>query len=76
MILKIYVKEIEVPSKAMCQVATILAAHKLRNLITQFDESNDTITLEVYYDMESKKFVQKIVDLLKSYDHAIGKGEP
>lgn len=66
MILKIYVKEIEIPSKAMSQVVTILAAHKLRNQITQSDETNDTITVEVYYDIESKKYVQKIVDLLKT----------
>ena len=68
---KIYVKEIEVPSQAIHEVAIILAAHDLQNRITDSDETNETITLTVQYEKEERDIIQEILDVLESYEDAL-----
>jgi hypothetical protein len=68
---KIYVRELQVPEDAMLEVATILSENEIENQITNVNEKEDLITVEVRYEKEEKETIGEIIDVIDGYDEGV-----
>jgi len=72
---KIFVREINVPTDAVAEVATVLTDNDITNSIVGSDEDEEMITLEVQYDKDEKDAIKEILDIIKEYDSDANSGE-
>ena len=68
---KIYVRELQVPEDAMSEVASILLSNEIENQITNADEKEELITVEVRYEKDEKETIREIIDLIDNYNEGI-----
>jgi hypothetical protein len=67
----IKIREFEVPTDIIAEVADIIAANELNNKITGTDEEQTVVFVEVHYDKdneEEKQAVHDIDDVINDYD--------
>lgn len=67
----IKIREFEVPTEIIAEVADIIAANELNNKITGTDEEQTVVFVEVHYDKdneEERQAVHVIDDVINDYD--------
>ena len=67
----IKIREFEVPTDIIAEVADIIAANELNNKITGTDEEQTVVFVEVHYDKDNKdekQAVHDIDDVINDYD--------
>jgi hypothetical protein len=67
----IKIREFEVPTDIIAEVADIIAANDLNNKITGTDEEQTVVFVEVHYDKdneEERQAVHDIDDVINDYD--------
>ena len=67
----IKIREFEVPTDIIAEVADIIAANELNNKITGTDEEQTVVFVEVHYDKdneEQRQAVHDIDDVINDYD--------
>jgi hypothetical protein len=67
----IKIREFEVPTDIIAEVADIIAANELNNKITGTDEEQTVVFVEVHYDKdneEERQAVHDIDDVINDYD--------
>jgi hypothetical protein len=67
----IKIREFEVPTDIIAEVADIIAANELNNKITGTDEEQTVVFVEVHYDKdneEERQLVHDIDDVINDYD--------
>lgn len=67
----IKIREFEVPTDIIPEVADIIAANELNNKITGTDEEQTVVFVEVHYDKDNedeKQAVHDIDDVINDYD--------
>ena len=65
---KIFIRELHVPTDAIAEVATVLTEKELTNRITDSDEDEEMITLEVEYEKDEKEAIREIIEIINQYD--------
>lgn len=60
---KLIEKELHVPAVAMMAVASVLSEHELVATITDSDDEDQTITLEVQYEKGDRAAIHEIEDI-------------
>jgi len=68
---KIYVRNLQVPEDAMLEVATMLSENEIENQITDVNEKDELITVEVRYEKEEKETIGEIIDVIDGYDEGV-----
>jgi hypothetical protein len=67
----IKIREFEIPTEIIAEVADIIAANELNNKITGTDEDQTVVFVEVHYDKdneEERQAVHDIDDVINDYD--------
>lgn len=67
----IKIREFEIPTDIIAEVADIIAANELNNKITGTDEEQTVVFVEVHYDKdndEERQAVHEIDDAINDYD--------
>jgi hypothetical protein len=67
----IKIREFEVPTEIIAEVADIIVANDLNNKITGTDEDQTVVFVEVHYDKdkeEERQAVHDIDDVINDYD--------
>lgn len=64
---KLIEKELHVPAVAMMAVANVLSEHELVATITDSDDEDQTITLEVQYEKADRAAIHEIEDIIEEH---------
>ena len=64
---KLIEKELHVPAVAMMAVASVLSEHELVATITDSDDEDQTITLEVQYEKGDRAAIHEIEDIIEEH---------
>jgi hypothetical protein len=64
---KLIEKELHVPAVAMMAVANVLSEHELVATITDSDDEDQTITLEVQYEKGDRAAIHEIEDIIEEH---------
>jgi hypothetical protein len=69
---KLIEKELHVPAVAMMAVANVLNEHELVATITDSDDEDQTITLEVQYEKGDRAAIHEIEDIIEEHTEDSG----
>ena len=69
---KLIEKELHVPAVAMMAVASVLSEHELVATITDSDDEDQTITLEVQYEKGDRAAIHEIEDIIEEHTEDSG----
>ena len=72
---KLIEKELHVPAVAMMAVANVLSEHELVATITDSDDEDQTITLEVQYEKGDRAAIHEIEDIIEEHTEDSGDDE-
>jgi hypothetical protein len=59
----IKIREFQIPTDIMAEVADIIAANELNNKITGTDEEQSVVFVEVHYDKDNEEEKQAVHDI-------------
>ena len=64
---KFFKEEFQVPIDAMVEVANVVCEHNLHHVITEVDDYEEIITLQLEYSKEEREIIHQIEDLIDDY---------
>lgn len=64
---KLFQEEFHIPGDAMVQVSSIICEKGLHHVITEVDEDEEIITVELEYIKDDREVIHEIEDLIYDY---------
>jgi hypothetical protein len=61
---KLTMEKFDVPSGIMLEVCGLICEHELHHVITEVDEDEDTISIEIQYSKQDREVIHIIEDLI------------
>ncbi|OMP74621.1 hypothetical protein [[Flexibacter] sp. ATCC 35208] len=62
--IKLTKQQFDIPSNIMLEVCNLICEHELEHIITEVDEDEDIISLELQYSKQDRKVIHKIEDMI------------